>query len=280
MIATDRVGNFDHDKLIRMMVGRTIEDFYPKQEASIGEVVLEARDLSLANRFHNISFQLRAGEILGIAGLVGAGRSELVECIFGLSRPTSGELYIRGERVNFRHPQDAIRSRMALITEDRKLTGLNLRASVEQNITLVALPRLSRMGIINPEREAQAAETYIHELSIRTFSRKTPVANLSGGNQQKVVLAKWLLTEPDIIILDEPTRGIDVGAKRDIYLLMGALAARGKAVLMVSSELPEIMGLADRVIVLAAGNLTGELRRHEFSQEAIMRYASAFRQNG
>jgi len=275
-IGTDEVANLDSEKLIKMMVGREIKEFFPKQTVPMGDVVLEVKNLSRGSHFQNISFHLRAGEILGIAGLVGAGRSELVECIFGLTRPTTGEITIRGHRVDVRSPGVAIRNRVALITEDRKLTGLNLKASVEHNISLAELTRLARFGIINDQREGEVTESYIDKLKIKTNSRKSLVASLSGGNQQKVVVSKWLLATPDIIILDEPNRGIDVGAKRDIYLLMGDLVKAGKAVIMISSETLELMGLADRILVLAAGRLTGEIDRPDFSQESIMRYASEF----
>ncbi len=279
-IGTYPVTEIDHDHLIKLMVGREIKEFIPKTEAHIGDVVMDVRDLSRGSHFTNINFQLHSGEILGIAGLVGAGRSELAECIFGITQPTSGEIWINNKRVMHRHPQDAIRNKVALITEDRKLTGLNLKFSVKNNITIVSLKDLARMGIIRDFQERRVSDEYINSLKIKTTSRNTLLSNLSGGNQQKVVLSKWLLTAPDIIILDEPTRGIDVGAKRDIYLLIGEMVKAGKAVLMISSEIPEIMGLSDRIIVLAAGKKTGEIPRSEFSQETIMRYASAFNNGG
>lgn len=279
-IGTFPAADVDQEQLIKMMVGREIKEFIPKTETAIGKVVLEVENLTRGKCFQDVSFQLHAGEILGIAGLVGAGRSELAECIFGITHPSSGEIRINGELVNHKHPQQAIRNKIALITEDRKLTGLNLQFSVKENITIVGLNDLSRLGVVNNSREKKVADDYIRSLSIKTTSRNTLLANLSGGNQQKVVLSKWLLTTPEIIILDEPTRGIDVGAKRDIYLLIGEMVKAGKAVLMISSEIPEIMGLSDRIIVLAAGRKTGEIRRPEFSQELIMRYASAFHNGG
>jgi len=275
-VVTDFTRNMNKEKTIKFMVGREIKEVYPKKITQIGDVMLEVRNLSLKNEFSKISFALRKGEILGIAGLVGAGRSELVECIFGITKPDTGEVLIHGEPIKISHPEDAIRNRMALITEDRNYTGLNLKATVEHNISIVHLPRLSKYGVINKKKEADAAEEYIKKLNIRTLSRHSLIKSLSGGNQQKVVLAKWLLTGPDIIILDDPTRGIDVGAKREIYLLIGELAKTGKAILMISSEIPEIMGLSDRIIVLAAGRLTGEIPREEFTQENIMRFASKF----
>lgn len=280
LIGTFPVTDVNNDSLIRMMVGREIKEFIPKTVVPVGEVVLEVENLSRGKHFQNVSFKLHAGEILGIAGLVGAGRSELAESIFGITQPTDGVIRINGRPVNHKNPKHAIRNKIALITEDRKQTGLNLKFSVKDNITIVNLEGLSRMGIINDANERKAADDYIHDLSIRTTSHNTLLSNLSGGNQQKVVLAKWLLTTPEIIILDEPTRGIDVGAKRDIYLLIGELVKAGKAVLMISSEIPEIMGLSDRIIILAAGKKTGEISRQDFSQELIMRYASAFNNGG
>ncbi|MHC1772545.1 MAG: sugar ABC transporter ATP-binding protein [Flexilinea sp.] len=274
LIGTFNTPEITHDNLIQMMVGREIKAIYPKIETKRGKVAMTVSGLSRGSHFQNISFQLNYGEILGIGGLVGAGRSELVECIFGITRSTAGEVAVNGQPVKIKHPKQAIAHKIALITEDRKLTGLNLTETLESNISVVVLDRISKMGIIDKKKETAATDTYIQKLNIKTNSRSMKVYKLSGGNQQKVVLAKWLLSEPEIIILDEPTRGIDVGAKREIYLLMGELAKAGKAVLMISSEIPELMGLADRIIVLADGHLTGEIARKNFSQELIMQYAS------
>ena len=275
-IGTFGAENVNNDQLIKMMVGREITEFIPKTEATIGPVVMEVKNLSRGKHFQDISFDLRAGEILGVAGLVGAGRSEMAECIFGITKPTSGEVYINNQKSVSHHPKDAIRKKVALITEDRKFTGLNLKGSVKENITLVGLQSLAKFGVINGQSETRVTNQYISELRIKTNSVNTLLSNLSGGNQQKVVLSKWLFTAPDIIILDEPTRGIDVGSKRDVYILVGELVKAGKAVLMISSEIPELMGLSDRIIVLAEGRLSGELKRSEFTQEAIMKYASTF----
>ncbi|MGI6174559.1 MAG: sugar ABC transporter ATP-binding protein [Christensenellales bacterium] len=273
-IGTDESANLDHNQLIKMMVGREITDIYPKTEYPIGDVVMEVKNLSMGNKVDHVSFKLHQGEILGIVGLVGAGRSELVETIFGVRKKTAGKISIRGKVFNGKNPEDGINAKIALITEDRKLTGLNLVASVKENITLASLRRVSTAGVLSTKEETHYSEKYIDALKIKTSSKDTLTGCLSGGNQQKVVLAKWLLTEPDIIIMDEPTRGIDVGAKRDIYLLMGEFAKQGKAVIMISSEIPEIMGVSDRVIVMAEGKITGELKRSEFSQERIMEFAS------
>lgn len=267
--------DLDRDKLISMMVGREIKEVYPKEPCEIKDVILEVQNLNRGRRVRGVSFQLRRGEVLGIAGLVGSGRSELVETIFGINPSTSGKILIHGKETPIRSPKAAIAHKMAMITEDRKQTGLNLKTTVEQNISLVSLKRLSQNGIIDKGKEREAAEQYIKSLKIKTFSRKSSVASLSGGNQQKVVLAKWLLSEPDIIIFDEPTRGIDVGAKRDIYLLISELVKKGKGVIVISSEMPEVMGISDRILVMCEGALTGELKREAFSQEAIMNYASA-----
>jgi len=275
-IGTDAAANMTNDQLIRMMVGRDITEVFPKADAEIGGVILEARGITLGRRVRDVSFSLRRGEVLGIAGLVGAGRSELVETIFGVRRKDAGEVFINGQKVDIRMPKDAIAHKMALITEDRKFTGLNLSGTVAENITLVHLSRLFRNGLIDHRLEKQLSDKYIDELSIKTPSSSQLVGNLSGGNQQKVVLAKWLLSEPEIIILDEPTRGIDVGAKRDIYLLIGDLVRQGKAVIVISSEIPEVMGLSDRILVMAEGRLTGEVARPDFSQETIMTYAAKF----
>lgn len=279
-IGTFQTSEVDQDQLIKMMVGREIKEFIPKTEALIGEVVMEVKGLSHGKKFKDISFTLRSGEILGVAGLVGAGRSEMAECIFGITHPSSGEILIKDRPMHSKHPEDTIRQKIALITEDRKFTGLNLKGTVKENVTIVGLQGLARLGLINDSRESTVADSFIKDLRIKTNSCNSMISNLSGGNQQKVVLAKWLFTQPDIIILDEPTRGIDVGAKRDIYLLMGELVKAGKALLMISSEIPELMGLSDRIIVLAAGRLTGEIQRQEFSQETILRYASAFNNGG
>ncbi len=262
--------------LIRMMVGREIRDVFPKVEADIGDVIFEARGISRPDhKVKNVSIAVRRGEILGIGGLVGAGRSELVESIFGMHRLSAGEIFVQGQKVEVRSPADIIRHGVALVTEDRKLTGLNLRGSINDNISVVAIRKLLSHGLYSRKKVRQASARYIDMLKIKTPSSDQIVGDLSGGNQQKVVIAKWLLNDPDIIIMDEPTRGIDVGAKRDIYLLIGSLVQQGKAVIMISSEIPELMGVCDRIAVMSEGNLSGEVLRKDFSQERIMALASA-----
>ena len=273
-IGTKPASELDDNSLIKMMVGRELTDIYPKEPAPIGDVILEVKNLSRGKRVKNVSLTLRRGEVLGIAGLVGAGRSELVETIFGLYPKTEGEIFLNGKKADIKNPKEAIKNKIALITEDRKLTGLNLIASVKENISIVSLSKMSKKGIIDKKRENEVAEKYIKELKIKTPNGNAIVGNLSGGNQQKVVLAKWLLDEPEIIIFDEPTRGIDIGAKRDIYLLINELAKEGKAVIVISSEMAEVMGISDRIVVMCEGELKGEVQRDEFSQELIMSYAS------
>jgi ABC-type sugar transport system ATPase subunit len=274
LVGSHSAQNLDRDKLISMMVGRQISELYPKEHPQAGEVLFEARNITRGKRVKNVSFSLRAGEVLGIAGLVGAGRSELVESIFGIAPQVKGEVIVKGEPVRIRHPRDTIKAKIAMITEDRKVTGLNLKATVEHNISIVNVAKFAILGFTDRQVEGKLADEYIRKLRVKTASRISPASSLSGGNQQKVVLAKWLLTEPDIIIFDEPTRGIDVGAKREIYMLIGELAKKGKGVIVVSSEMPEIMGLSDRILVMGEGRLKGELLRKDFSQEAIMTYAS------
>ena len=273
-IGTKPASELDDNSLIKMMVGRELTDIYPKEPALIGDVILEVKDLSRGKKVKNVSLTLRRGEVLGIAGLVGAGRSELVETIFGLYPKTGGEIFLNGKKADIKNPKEAIKNKIALITEDRKLTGLNLIASVKENISIVSLSKMSKKGIIDKKRENEVAEKYIKELKIKTPNGNAIVGNLSGGNQQKVVLAKWLLDEPEIIIFDEPTRGIDIGAKRDIYLLINELAKEGKAVIVISSEMAEVMGISDRIAVMCEGQLKGMIQREEFSQELIMSYSS------
>ena len=277
-IGTGTTKELDENQLIKMMVGREITDVYPKLDADIGEAVFEAKNIVRAdNKVKGVSLTVRRGEILGIGGLVGAGRSELVEGIFGMHALSQGEIYVHGKHVKVSSPQDIIREGVALITEDRKVTGLNLSGTVNDNIAMVAIKKLLTNGLYDKGKARRASQEYIDKLNIKTPSADQIVGNLSGGNQQKIVIAKWLLNDPDIIILDEPTRGIDVGAKRDIYLLLGNLVRQGKAVIIISSEIPELMGICDRIMVMCEGNYSGEVSREEFSQDRIMELASAIK---
>lgn len=275
-VGSGKTEELSEAQLIKMMVGREITDVFPKLQAQMGEVAFEAKNILRADgKVQDVSFSVRRGEILGIGGLVGAGRSELVEAIFGMHKLSHGEVYVKGKRVKVHEPRDIIKEGVALITEDRKVTGLNLSGTVNDNIAMVAIRKLLTGGLYNKNKARSASMEYIKKLNIKTPSGDQIVGNLSGGNQQKVILAKWLLNDPDVIILDEPTRGIDVGAKRDIYLLIGKLVQQGKAVVMISSEIPELMGVCDEILVMCEGKLSGTVARDEFSQERIMTLASA-----
>ncbi|MBR1559071.1 MAG: sugar ABC transporter ATP-binding protein [Clostridia bacterium] len=265
----------DEAALIKMMVGREITDVFPKLDAEIGEVIFEAKHVTREdNKVRDVSLSVRRGEILGIGGLVGAGRSELVEGIFGMHRLAQGDILVKGKPVKVHSPADIIKEGVALVTEDRKVTGLNLSGTVNDNISMVAIQKALVNGLYSQSKANKLSQEYIEKLNIKTPSGDQIVGNLSGGNQQKVVISKWLLNDPDIIIMDEPTRGIDVGAKRDIYLLIGSLVQQGKAVIIISSEIPELMGVCDRIAVMAEGHFAGEIGREDFSQETVMRLAS------
>ena len=264
------------DEVVSMMVGRKLEDFYGRPTAhDLGPTVLEVRNLSQKGRLHDISFSVRAGEIVGLAGLVGAGRTEVARCIFGADKKASGEVLIEGKPVDISSPQQAIQQGLGYLPEDRKLQALFLGLAVRPNITAACTRSLSRGPFIEFKKERDTSTYYIKALTIRTPSAEQRVRNLSGGNQQKVVLAKWLAVNPKILVLDEPTRGVDVGAKQEIYGLMHELAARGIGIVMISSELPEILGMSDRIVVLREGRLMGELSRADATEESVMALATA-----
>ena len=257
-------------QLVNMMVGRTLDDIYPKGNAQIGEAVLEAKHLNAGKMVQDVSFTLHRGEILGFAGLIGAGRSEVMRAIFGVDPLDSGEIVIDGKKLEKHTPTDAIRAGLGLVPEDRKLLGLILDMSVRENTTLPCLPVEMKGGILSRKKENEITQTYIEQLDIKTPGAEQKVLNLSGGNQQKVVIGKWLATHPKVLILDEPTRGIDVGAKREIHQLMSKLADQGVGIIMISSEMPEVLGMSDRIIVMHEGHVCGELSRSEATQERIM----------
>ncbi len=275
VIGTRPVAETGIPEIVSMMVGRSMETEYPFLEDSkpTDKVIFEARNLRIAGGRHDLSFRLRQGEILGIAGLVGSKRTETLRAIFAADRRASGEIYIDGAEVKINSPRDAVRAGLSLLTEDRKNQGLILEMPVYANVTMAALDKASRNGLMDRAEEAAAAEKYISELRIKTPSARQLVRNLSGGNQQKVVLAKWLYRDARIIFFDEPTRGIDVGARYEIYLLLWDLLAKGKGVLLVSSDLNELMGICHRILVFSAGKITGEVLRQDFSQERILGYA-------
>lgn len=277
-------GEIDENTMIKNMVGREINNIYPARDHTLtNEIVFEVRHLNAYDRslgrqiLHDISFNVRRAEIVGLAGLMGSGRTELALAIFGNSKnyQMSGEIIKNGDNREFRHTSQAIQAGIAYVSEDRKSQGLILIQDVRQNITLANLRALATRSVIDENREVQVAREYKESLDIRTPSLEQTVRNLSGGNQQKVSLAKWLFVEPDLLILDEPTRGIDVGAKFEIYSIMNELVEQGMSIIMISSELPEVLGMSDRIYVMAEGRLTGELQTKVATQEAIMRLATS-----
>ncbi len=263
------------DELIHLMVGRDLNETYPPREHCIQEdVLLELKDVC-GNGNENISFKLRKGEVLGLGGLIGAGRTELSEILFGAVKKTSGSIVFKGEEINPKTPREAIDMGIALVPEDRKRHGALLGISIKNNINMPIYRKISRASVINSKKEMTIAQKYERELLIKTPTLNQLVKNLSGGNQQKVIIGRWLAANSELIIFDEPTRGIDVGAKFEIYKLMNDLLKQGKTILLISSEMEELMGMSDRIIVLAEGKITGELSKEEFNQNAIMRMASS-----
>lgn len=276
MVGTDSVCNMDVNKLIHLMVGRDLDAMFPKVNCPITDVVMEVRGLASGSRFSGVSFDLRKGEILGFAGLVGAGRTEVLETLFGLRMRTSGTIKIHGKEVHIHRPADALKYGIAMLTEDRRGTGIIPVSSVANNIVVANLKRyVKKTGFINHRKIASDARDYIRKIEIKTPSQDALVQDLSGGNQQKVLVARWLLTEPEILFVDEPTRGIDVGAKAEIHALITKMAGEGKAVIMVSSEMPEILGMCDRILVMHEGRQTGIIDRCDATQERIMEYATS-----
>ena len=274
-VASDVTANYTRQSLITQMVGRELTQLFPKFETDIGEDVLTVRNLTRAGVFHDVSFNVRRGEILGVAGLVGAGRSEVMESLFGMTSIDSGEVLIDGVPTKIDSPASAIDKGLAFLTEDRKKSGLFLVLSVLENMSIVKMTNYSaNAGFVNHHNMAKDCLEQISRLNIKTPTMDQIINNLSGGNQQKVLIARWLLAQPKILILDEPTRGIDVGAKAEIYRLISELASRGVAIIMVSSELPEILGMSDRVMVMHGGRITGILSREEADQETILSLAS------
>ena len=275
-IQTLDVKDTDKDRLISLMVGREMTEVYPKYEGREGEpedVILDISHVS-GNGLKDISFQVRKGEILGLGGLVGAGRTELAQILFGVVKKDAGVIRIHGQEVEFHSPTEAIAHGIALVPEDRKQQGLILNMSIEKNISLASLKRMSKGLVINNRTEKITAQDYAKALKLKAASLEYDADTLSGGNQQKIVLAKWMATEPDIIILDEPTRGVDVGAKYEIYLLMHEMIRAGKTLIMISSEMEELINMSDRIVVLSEGRQAGELKKEEFNQETILKYAS------
>jgi ABC-type sugar transport system ATPase subunit len=272
IVDTLPTSELDEDKLVRLMVGRDIGNLYPKTEVEIGDVVLRAEGITRGHVLNDCSFEVRAGEILGFAGLVGAGRTELARAVFGADRIDSGTIELDGQELHIRGPQNAIEAGIGYLTEDRKGEGLALQLGVDQNITLAHLP--ARLGFINLAEERRIARRRRDELNIRTPSIRRRVQVLSGGNQQKVVVARWLETRARVMFFDEPARGIDVGAKAEMFGLIEDLAKEGQAIVMISSYLPELLNMCDRILVMHEGEVAGVIPREEFSEERVMALAA------
>jgi len=272
-MGTDATTDLTDTILIEKMVGRTLTDMFHKEMTDMGSVFLDVQNLS-GKGFRNVSFQVKRGEILGVAGLMGAGRTELIEAVFGVTRSRGGAISINGKAIKINSPADAIRGGMALLTEDRKLTGLYLNASVRENMFIANINSYMLGPFIHFKKIEKDCERMRGLMRIKTPSLMEIIRNLSGGNQQKVLISRWLLTEPDLLILDEPTRGIDVGAKSEIYRLMTEFVRSGKAIIMISSELPEVLGMSDRIMVMHEGDKVGELSRGEATQEKILQMAT------
>ncbi len=274
LVGTVHPAQIDENRLISMMVGRTLEEIYPKRQAEPGEKVLVVDRLSREGSFKQVSFSLAKGEILGLFGLVGSGRTEIARCIFGADQPSSGEIILNGKRFKPKNPRVAVRSGIALLTEDRKRNGLVMVCSLRDNASLASLPKVNTWGVINRRKQRDMVRQKVRELDIKPPHIEWQVRRLSGGNQQKVVLSKWLLVDADVLILDEPTRGVDVVTKVEIYQIISDLARQGKSILLISSEMLEILGMSDRILVMREGQLAGECSREEASEEALLAMAT------
>lgn len=273
-VSSGDIHEISEERMVAMMVGRAITQTFPKVACEKGETVLEVKDLCHPTEFAHIDFTLRKGEILGFYGLVGAGRTELMQALSGVSRPSHGEIRLNGRAIHFHQPADAIRAGIVCVPEERQKQGAIIEMSIAENISLPQLSKLNPRGVLNAAREWQLADSYAKRLQVKAFSWRQAVETLSGGNQQKVVIGKWLATHPEVIILDEPTKGIDIGSKAAVHQFMSELVAQGLAVIMVSSELPEVMGMADRIIVMHEGLMVAQYRAGEATAEAIVSAAS------
>ena len=277
-IATEPASELSMEKIIRLMVGRDLENRFPQRKGKPGEVVLSVKNLSgRYNHLENVSFELRRGEILGLSGLAGAGRSELIEALFGLTARRGGSIELFSRIIENKTPREAIKNGFALVTEERRATGIFGVLSIKENTTISSLNGARRLGVfVNDSTLRKNTDWAINEMKIKTASQKTQIRTLSGGNQQKVIFGRWLLTKPDILLLDEPTRGIDVGAKFEIYRLMAELADEGRSIIIVSSEMPELFGVCDRILVMSNGRLAGEVDPKTSSQEEVMELSARF----
>ena len=273
-VGTRTVKDTNKDELISMMVGRELTNYYNREYAKPGKVLLKCEHLSDGNMVKNVSFEIREGEIVGFAGLVGAGRSEVMKCIFGLTKDYSGSIYIEDQKVHIKSPEDAMKHKIALVPENRKEEGLYLIQSVRYNSTIEILDQFIKGIMVDSAKEEEITQNYIDMMRTKTPSTDQIIGNLSGGNQQKVMIGRWLATAPRILILDEPTRGVDVGAKSEIYMIMNELVKKGVSIIMISSELPEIINLSDRIYVMCGGEITGCIDHEEVNQEKIMKLAT------
>lgn len=287
MISVNRREDVTVNKIIEDMVGRKLNEMYPKQELPIGGKVFEIKNFTVPHPYilnknivENMGFSVAKGEILGISGLVGSGRSETVNAVFGSMKKSSGEVYLEGKEIQIKKPMDAILQGIGLVTEDRKRSGIISPMCLRENMTIASLDAISGRGVIHKKREKELAREYFDRLKVKAGGIEENIMNLSGGNQQKIVLSKWLMKEIRVLILDEPTRGVDVGAKVEIYHIITDLARKGVAVIMISSELPELLGMCDRILVFGRGELWGNIPRKDFSQERIMRAATCIEKYG
>lgn len=277
-IATELASNLTIDQIINMMVGRDLTHRFPEKDNKIGDVVLEVKNLTAKRQpsIKDVSFELRKGEILGVAGLVGSRRTDIVEALFGIRELETGEIYVNGKQVKNENPREAIKNGFALVTEERRSTGIFGMLDIKFNSTIANIDRYTKLGVVDNKRCEEDTKWVIDSMRVKTPSQKTLINTLSGGNQQKVIIGRWLLTEPDILMLDEPTRGIDVGAKFEIYQLIIDLAKRGKSIIMISSEMPELLGITDRIAVMSNGRLSGIVETKNTNQEEIMRLAAKY----
>jgi ribose transport system ATP-binding protein len=279
LVGTHQISDVNEDNLISMMVGRNIDEMYSIEHADPGAIVIEVENISQEPNYRNVSFKLRQGEVLGLFGLVGSGRTNLLRTLFGAEPYEKGSISVRGEEVRFRSPTQAMKYGIALVPEDRKLEGLAMPMSVKININIASYDLISRFGVINGTKEMVRGQEMVDDLNIRTPSLEQMLINLSGGNQQKVAIAKWLCRNAEVLLLDEPTTGVDVGAKVEIYRLVEALISEQKAVILCSSYLPEVIGLSDRILVIAEGEITGEVKREDANEELLLRMASKITNN-
>ncbi|WP_272434951.1 sugar ABC transporter ATP-binding protein [Terrihalobacillus insolitus] len=273
-IGTENIADTSFQAIVKMMVGRELGERFPERDTMIGDIVLEIENLEKTGLFKNIGFHVKEGEILGVAGLMGAGRTEIMETIFGFRKKDNGMIKMHGEPLSINHPSDAVKAGIGFISEDRKTKGLVIDTSIRKNIALTNLKTISNKGMITQSKEKKLVDELIQRLHIRTTGGEQEVKSLSGGNQQKVVIAKWLGIQPKVLILDEPTRGVDVGAKKEIYTIMNQLTKSGVAIIMISSELPEVLGVSDRIMVIHEGKISDVFKRSEADQEKIMTAAT------